>query len=267
MSTDLPENYRFPQNYLAHPRAKALFDLVKEVNEHPALCTSDENILANVIQSSLVFTICFYGHALTWLRNVAHSTSVKHPFAVEENTTKLGWVLTFASGEIATDNIPTSKVGFTPHYVAMSEAATEAGVAVEPVRRFINELNSGKSVQDAADTADFVPPLAEYLVFSGDCLEHPEHNFATLALRELILPVNFQVIVDALPLQEKYLPFRRFLEAHISLDTDEHGEIMIKQLEESSHPESILDVMIVFLEKRKAVYDACLTMPQMFESD
>jgi hypothetical protein len=106
--------------------------------------------------------------------------------------------------------------------------------------------------------------LIDYLSFSDECTKKYENAFSTIALRELTLSDNFQIIVDHLPADKKYDSYRHFLKAHIELDTSNHGPLMSEALEEIKDLDGSIETMIEFYTLRKKVYDACLRETPLF---
>lgn len=254
---------QFSNKFRSHSQYPELEALVTAINRHEAMKVGRPIVLENMIKASLVFTICFYANLLTVLRGAAARTSPRNPFAVQPDTELLHLVLALAGEELATDNIETKRGGYSPHFLPMFEAAEEAGVDVDAVSRFIDLVAGGVNIKEACDAVEFCPALTAYMQYSFECTQSFDDSFATIALRELTLSGNFQVIVDHLPQEERLDRYRKFLTGHIGLDAGDHEgsheQLMAAALERVELVDRSLAVMIRFYHLRLAVYDACLS--------
>lgn len=253
---------QFSNKFQSNSRFPELVKLVTAINRHEAMKVGSPVVLENMIKASLIFTVCFYANLLTVLRGAAARTSSRSPFGVQWDTELLHLVLALASEELATDNIVTKQGGYSPHFVPMFEAAVAAGVDVSAVRQFIDLVGDGAGIEEACRAAGFGPALTAYLQYSFECTQSFDDSFATIALRELTLAGNFQVIVDHLPTEERFDLYRTFLTGHIGLDAGDHEgsheQLMAAALEGVDDVDRSLAVMIRFYHLRFGVYDACL---------
>jgi hypothetical protein len=251
---------QFPAAYREHSFSDMLAQTIDSVVNHSALKMETEDTCTNIVKAGLAFTSCFYGNLVGALCGYLQREQCS-PLTVEHNTEVLHLLLDLASGELATKNIPTRAGNYSPHYVAMLEAAQEAGVNTEPFEQFQRDLATGLWVKAASRNNGFCPELTAYLSKSDYCAKRPELALATIALRELTLSSGFSVLLEHLPVDQKYDKLRNFYQAHIELDEGEHGPLMAKALSSVTDIGKSMSVMIDFYELRKAVYDACLTQP------
>lgn len=254
----------FPLSFRSHDRFPELEALVTAINRHEAMRVREPHILDNMIRASLAFTSCFYANLLVSLEGELQRLRGTSPFVVTRRTDQLHLLIALADEELATDNIETVQGGMSPHFVPMFEAAQAAGIEVVPMEKQIQFLSEGHSMPEACRLAGLCGALGQYYVESARCAESYESSFATIALRELTLSDNFQVIVDHLPNGPRLEKYRLFLTGHIGLDSGEregeanHGQLMAEALERVEDVSGALDTMIQFYAARLAVYDACL---------
>lgn len=261
----------FPQNFRSHARFSELEALVLDITSHEAMRVGTPHCLNNMIRASLAFTSCFYANLLVALEGELKELHGCSPFVVTRRTDRLHLLIALADEELATDNIETKQGGMSPHFVPMYEAAQAAGIDVVGMDLHILQLSLGYSMTDACKEADFCESLRQYFEVSEWCAESYDRSFATIALRELTLADNFQIIVDHLPDDSRLDAYRLFLTSHVGLDAGEreageanHGELMFKALEQVENVGDALEVMIRFYERRQAVYDSCLQPEPLF---
>jgi hypothetical protein len=256
----------FPKSFKEHKRFAELEKVTEEINNHDAMKVREEYILHNMIRASLIFTICFYSNLLAALGSVVRKLSTT-PHHVPEDNKVLHLFLQLATEELATKNIPTEKNLYSPHYVAMLEAAKYAGVDVSQIEEYNQFAKEGTvKLGYALNNLGFTEELKAYMLFSVQCVQSVEQHIATIALRELTLSANFKTILDSLYYKPEYSKYCRFLSSHIELDSNEsndenHGQLMLGVLDDMNEAQVTLalDTMIEFYTLRKAVYDTCLT--------
>jgi hypothetical protein len=262
---------QFPASFRSHSRFAELQALVAAINSHEAMRVGSPHILNNMIRASLAFTSCFYANLLVSLEGELKQLRGRSPFVVTRRTDQLHLLIALADEELATDNLVTKQGGMSPHFVPMFEASQAAGIGTEGIEQHILLLSQGASMSEACDGAGFRDSLKQYFSVSEWCSQSYSRSFATIALRELTLANNFQVIVDHLPDEPRLGSYKYFLTEHIGLDAGErkageanHAELMSEALERVEDVSKALEVMIRFYEARLAVYEDCLQPEPLF---
>jgi len=253
----------FPSNFKKSKRYKELENLVNSITNHKSMLVNEKHVLDNMVRASLMFTVCFWGNTLSLLHLALENLKQKNALAVKKDTTFIHLFLELASGELATKNIPTKQNIYSPHYVPMLEATNDAGVDPNKIENFVSEIGKN-NLKELCGKLQFSKPVIDYLSYSERCTKTFDTSFATIALRELTLSMNFKIILENLPKDKKYDKYKVFLSKHIKLDETEHGIIMKKALEEFGKVDELIDVMIKFYTFRKNVYDACLLNKPIF---
>jgi hypothetical protein len=261
---------QFPENFRKHEAFPKLETAVEAVINHPALRLRKQHVIDNMIRASLVFTVCFYGNLIRTL-SFYLERKAESPFAVDEDNGMLYLFLQLAIGELATKNIPTEKGLYSPHYVAMREAAIAAGIDVRKIDDLVRDAHSTRwgemegghtnLIKEWEKYSKVSDAISSYLFMSiQDCNDNRD-CFPSIAIRELTLSANFRTLLEYLPVDATYDKYRIFLRAHVELDEGEHAALMSKALE-SIDSDFVLDraflTMIDSYKHRKAVYDACL---------
>ncbi len=252
---------QFPKKFRENKNFNDLKILVDSISNHEAMLIRQPYVLHNMIRVSLVFTVCFYGNLLATLRHIIEAKYVRHPFSIDKDNKLLHLFLELSSGELATNNI--FKDGYSPHYVPMLNAAKQAGINTTKIENFV-KLVEKQNVKTICKNLKFSKPITDYLVYSNKCTKSLDRSFATIALREITLSINFNIIHKHLPKGSKYNGYRKFLSTHINLDIGEHGKLMSEALSEIKSGDEILQTMIKFYTLRKLIYDACLSKAPIF---
>jgi len=247
----------FPESFKRSKKYVELISLVKKITFHKSMEVKEGYVLDNMIRASLLFTVCFYSNTSSLLYHYLGELRKKSPLGVKENTDLLRLFLDLSLGELATKNIKTEEEFYSPHYLAMKEAAFQAKIDVSKIEEFIKVIKNG-NIFEVGKNLGFSKEVINYLEYSEECSKSFKTSLATVTLRELTLPLNFRIIRDNLPNESKYSKYREFLSKHIELDESEHSSLMKKALEEQEDVEGLIDVMIKFYTLRKKVYDACL---------
>lgn len=261
----------FPQAYRDHPRFAELVELVERIANHPAMHVATETVRRNMIQASLVFTVCFYGHLWSAFQFVFGSRERRGPFGVQQDLSLLHLLFELARDEL-TDKLP-GRDYRGPHYAMLLDGAKQAGIRTEPVEKlayyFTGPYVISQGCEDILDATTLCQELKNYLDYSHLAATRIfESAMVTLALRELTLAPNFRVIRDHMPDNEKYRATREFFVRHVELDENTHRPLMTRFLEIYLSGEAYvpwaLDIMIRFYTLRLAVYDRCLQRKPLY---
>ena len=264
MDTIISEGLKeFPNTFKSNNLFLVLNKYVQIITNHEAMLINKPHILDNMIRASLAFTVCFYGNLLSCLNFTVLNLFRPHPFRISKNNENLYLFLQMALGELATKNIQTKDNCYSPHYVSMLEAAQNANINTSQIELLVSQITSESSSLEFIKSK-FHPDLIKYLTFSEKCTRSFEDSFATIALRELTLSDNFKVILNNLPNEDKFNGYKVFLSTHIEVDSNEHGVLMAKALEDVKDINRCLKTMIDFYKCRIKVYDACLSPNSIF---
>ncbi len=258
----------FPDSFRQHSRFDRLEEVTLKLYNHPAVNLERPEAIDNMVRASLLFTVCFYGNLLGCLRGYLSAALPSHPFAVKEDGQFLHLILSLADEELSTDNIPMKRVSIGPHYVAMLEAAQQAGINTEPVEILVrNARTEHFGAQDGEHRANvrsvmvgegFHTSCTDYMVLSEHCANTYYEALSTVGLRELSLSPAFENLQLKIPNESKYEAYRHFLKAHIELDDGKHGPIMKQALSLIPNIGDSINTMVKFYQVRLTVYDACL---------
>ncbi|OGD60906.1 hypothetical protein A3A71_03300 [Candidatus Berkelbacteria bacterium RIFCSPLOWO2_01_FULL_50_28] len=255
----------FPGSFQADAKYPRLEAVTRRIYDHEAVnLVHPDRSIDNMVRASLLFTVCFYGNLLGCLRGYL-SALPEHPFAVQEDGTFLHLLLSLSDEELSTNNIPTKRTECGPHYVAMLEAAQDAGIDTGPIEALVASVAAG-NLQILMKREGFHPKAIDYMVFSESCAGTYQRALSTVALRELTLTTAFDNLEKAIlkindPRFDRYCAFLR---AHIQLDGDTHGPIMKQALSLVDNITTSIDTMIHFYERRLGVYNVCLADEKLY---
>ncbi|NQV91964.1 DUF3050 domain-containing protein [Candidatus Woesearchaeota archaeon] len=245
----------FPTNFKNSKKYNKLVNLVDSITNHESMLVKEKHVLDNMIRASLLFTVCFYGNTLSLLHLALGRLKERNSLAVQKDNEFIHLFLDLADGEIATKNIKTKEDTYSPHYVSMLEAAQDAKIDIKEIENFVSKINNDNLKKI---TREFSDPVVNYLAYSEKCTQTFNGAFATVALRELTLSLNFKIIHDHLPKSKQYQKYKVFLSKHIDLDETEHSVLMKKALSQVENVDELINIMLTFYELRRKVYDACL---------
>lgn len=133
------------------------------------------------------------------------------------------------------------------HYELYLKAMDDVGADTKPVKSFVESVSSGKDVYDSLEDTD----VPEYIKsFVKSTLQISERSTAEIASsfffgREDPIPMMFQKFVDEIPNEKQYEYLKLYLDRHIELDGDEHGDLAFKLLENISGGNSKTDDIII----------------------
>jgi hypothetical protein len=120
--------------------------------------------------------------------------------------------------------------GAASHFELYLLAMQEAGAKTVQIELFIQELESGKTVAEALEHAGVPVAVAAFVGQTFEVIERglPHEIAAAFTYgREDLIPEMFTHLVHGLERQfpDKLAPLRYYLDRHIALDGDEHGEM------------------------------------------
>ena len=126
------------------------------------------------------------------------------------------------------DSLPTG--GAASHFELYLQAMREVGACTLGVEAFIRHLESGKPVAIALELAEAPTPVKAFVLNTFDLITRGRaHEIAASFTygREDLIPEMFTKLVTGLDNQfpGKLATLRYYLDRHIELDGDEHGEM------------------------------------------
>jgi pyrroloquinoline quinone (PQQ) biosynthesis protein C len=120
--------------------------------------------------------------------------------------------------------------GATSHFELYLQAMRETGADTSRVEGFIRLLQSGQSVTAALEQAGVPASVAAFVRHTFEVIERGQSHEIAAAFtygREDLIPEMFTQLVHGLERQfpGKLATLRYYLDRHIELDGDEHGEM------------------------------------------
>jgi hypothetical protein len=126
------------------------------------------------------------------------------------------------------DALPTGAAA--SHFELYLHAMQEAGAKTDPINQFIQSLESGKTVAEALEQGSVSAAVAVFIRQTFELIERgrPHEIAASFTYgREDLIPEMFTQLVQGLEQQfpDKVATLRYYLDRHIALDGDQHGEM------------------------------------------
>ena len=120
--------------------------------------------------------------------------------------------------------------GAASHFELYLQAMQEAGADTSQMNQFIQQLESGKTVAESLEQASVSPAVAAFVRQTFEVIGRGRPHEIAAAFtygREDLIPEMFTQLVHGLDRQfpGKVATLRYYLERHIALDGDEHGEM------------------------------------------
>jgi hypothetical protein len=156
-----------------------------------------------------------------------HLTCVSLPWRPVGNAEVRRLVNEIVLGE-ESDVLPSGAVA--SHFELYLHAMQEAGAETDPMNQFMQSLESGKTVLQAIDQGSVSATAAVFIRQTFELIERgrPHEIAASFTYgREDLIPEMFTQLVHGLERQfpDKVATLRYYLDRHIALDGDEHGEM------------------------------------------
>lgn len=156
-----------------------------------------------------------------------HLTCVSVPWRPVGNAQVRRLVNEIVLGE-ESDVLPSGAVA--SHFELYLHAMQEAGADTAPMNQFILSLESGKTVAEALEQGRVSATVAVFMRQTFEVIERgrPHEIAASFTYgREDLIPQMFTQLVHGLERQfpDKVATLRYYLDRHIALDGDEHGEM------------------------------------------
>ncbi|MFM1942071.1 MAG: hypothetical protein RI897_1053 [Verrucomicrobiota bacterium] len=154
------------------------------------------------------------------------------------------------------------------HYELYLEAMREAGAQVGQVSLFVEQLGKGASVEGALSYAAVPLPVAAFVNSTFKWIEEGKvHRIAAAFTygREDLIPAMFHQLVVGLDrrVPDRLSKLRYYLERHIQLDGDVHGELGREMVEllcagDPQKEREAIETAVQALKERIALWDGIL---------
>lgn len=119
------------------------------------------------------------------------------------------------------------------HYEMYLNAMEDVGADTSSIRKFEELIRSGMPVREALKASDAPKAAHNFTSFTFDIIETAKPHVTAAVFtfgREDLIPDMFQVLVNDLhkKFPEKLKTFKYYLDRHIEIDGDEHGELSLQ---------------------------------------
>lgn len=218
------------------------------------------NIKANPV---VIENLAILGAFFAWEFGINADQALKHVIDIQSarhprDATSYRDILAFTLTERATKNIRGDKYGICAHVHPALDAAENLGAEVSILRRFISGEHRGNYMRLPAIVRRFAKESLSYNSYVND----KDSCLGVLGLaRELLLDQVFLRISYSLPDDPKYTYYKEYLDAHVSIDTSDHGPKMAKILNDCvTKPELAVQAAADFLDRRTKLYQVVLNL-------
>ena len=156
--------------------------------------------------------------------------------------------------------------GYASHFELYLDAMDQCGARMSAIQTLIESLRSGESVRDALRMAEVPTSVQRFVLQTFEIIESKDLSATASAFtfgREDLLPGVFRRIVDQLnaETQGQLSTFRYYLDRHIELDSDDHGPMAIRLLndlcgDDDASWQRAEDAAVAALQSRLDLWDA-----------
>lgn len=156
--------------------------------------------------------------------------------------------------------------GAVSHFELYLKAMQEAGAAPSRVQRFIGLLQGGQTLADALEQAEVPKAVRDFVLNTFAVIEKGgAHQIAAAFTygREDLIPEMFSQLVERLERQfpGRLSTLRYYLDRHIALDGEEHGEMGRKMVDllcagDPRREEEASHAAVSALRSRRLLWDA-----------
>lgn len=150
------------------------------------------------------------------------------------------------------------------HYEMYLNAMKEVGADTRPIKKFEELIRSGTPVREALEKSGAPEASRDFTSFTFDVIETAKPHIIAAVFtfgREDLIPDMFQSLVDDLhqKFPEKLGALKYYLDRHIEIDGDEHGELSLQMTENLCGDDDVkikeaLDASKECLQKRFALW-------------
>ncbi len=160
-------------------------------------------------------------------------TTVRIPWIAPKNPTLSRFVNEIVHGEESDLN----EIGEpASHYEMYIDAMNEIGACTSGIKEFIDQIESGESVQYALNETELNSTVRDFVSYTFSIVGSRKPHLIASAFtfgREDVIPDMFVEIIEKAKIQgNEYNKLKYYLERHIELDGGEHGPLSLKMVEE-----------------------------------
>lgn len=160
-------------------------------------------------------------------------TKVRIPWTAPKNPTLSRFINEIVLGEESDLNEIGEPVS---HYEMYIEAMNEIGACTRGITKFIDQIESGSSVQYSLVETELNSVVRDFVKYTFSVIETRKPHLIAASFtfgREDVIPDMFIEIIEKAKIQGKeYNKLKYYLERHIELDGDEHGPLSLQMVEQ-----------------------------------
>ncbi|MFY0542576.1 DUF3050 domain-containing protein [Brevibacillus sp. H7] len=208
---------------------KQLESIREQLLQHPVYGAIDTPDKVKVFMQHHVFAVWDFMSLLKRLQQDLTCTTV--PWMPSKHAQYARFINEIVLGEETDED---GRGGYISHFHLYLEAMEQCGADTGPIKRFLTELESGRSLHDALRVAEVPESVFRFVTQTLELAENGETHQVCAAFffgREDIIPDMFQVLVNELIQRGQAIDrLVYYLNRHIELDGDEHGPLAEKLL-------------------------------------
>ena len=238
-----------------------LIQLRKKVNDHPLYSNLSTIEDVQIFMENHVYAVWDFMSLLKSLQRIL--TNINVPWTPKKNSTAARFINEIVWGEESDINeLGEAKSHFEMYIDSMDQIYANT----KQIKSFVNSIESGVSVTDAAKVVKLNPVIIDFIDFTFDVIESGKPHCLASAFtfgREDVIPDMFLEIINQSktnPNDNRFSKLFYYLNRHIEIDGDEHGPISLKMVENLCGNDNIkwdeaLEIAKLALSKRIALWD------------